>query len=266
MIFLIPVLLLTIIGIVFGVLIAFFSKKFEVKTDKMVEDVLLLLSGANCGACGFAGCEDFAKALVEGKASLALCNSTSKEGKLKISALLGTEASISETTVVCACGGGNLCEDKYDYQGYGDCSSVEMLAGGRKTCPSGCIGMSTCVVACPEQAISIVQGVAVVDNKACINCGVCIIHCPKNIMKRIPIDKDYYIACSTSLTGKNVRTNCKMGCIACAVCVKACPEGALSMVNNLPVFDYSKCNNCGICASKCPVKCIKKIEKSEEAE
>ena len=258
MFIIIPVSILTVLAIFFGILIAIFSKKFEVPTDQIVEDVLSNLSGANCGACGYAGCEDFANALVTGEASLALCNATSKEGKLKIGELLGTDASILDTVVVCACNGGNLCEDKYSYQGYGDCKSVELLAGGRKTCPSGCIGMSTCVASCPSHAIEIIQGVAVVDNNKCTNCGVCILQCPKNIIKRIPADKYYYVACSTPLTGKNVRVNCKAGCIGCSICSKVCPEGAIIMINNLPVIDYTKCTNCGICASKCPAKCILK--------
>ncbi|MFA7663205.1 MAG: (Fe-S)-binding protein, partial [Clostridia bacterium] len=98
-----PVIILTGIAIFFSILIAIFSKRFAIKKDLQVETVLGLLAGANCGACGYAGCEAFAKALVKGEAKLSMCNATNKECKKKIGALLGTDASDEETVVVCAC-------------------------------------------------------------------------------------------------------------------------------------------------------------------
>lgn len=254
-----PVIILTGIAIFFSILIAIFSKRFAIKKDLQVETVLGLLAGANCGACGYAGCEAFAKALVKGEAKLSMCNATNKECKKKIGALLGTDASDEETVVVCACIGGIMCEDKYEYQGYGDCASVELLSGGRKSCPTGCIGMSTCVSSCPVHAIDIIKGVAVVNQSKCIHCGICVLNCPKSLMKRIPKKAMYFIACSCHESGKNVRINCKVGCIGCGICAKVCPEGAISMVDNLPVFDYDKCIGCGVCADKCPSKCIKEL-------
>lgn len=259
-----PVIILTGIAIAFSILIAIFSKKFAVKKDIQVEAVGNLLAGANCGACGYAGCEDFARALVKGEAKVSGCNATNKENKKKISALLGSDSSDEETVVVCGCVGGILCEDKYEYQGYGDCVSVELLSGGRKSCPTGCIGMSTCVSNCPVHAIDIIKGVARINQDKCIHCGVCILHCPKTLMKRIPKKAKYFIACSCHLVGKDVRINCKAGCIGCGICAKVCPEGAITLVDNLPVFDYDKCVGCGICAEKCPAKCIKELVLPEE--
>ena len=38
------------------------------------------------------------------------------------------------------------------------------------------------------------------------------------------------------------------------------------MENNLPVIDYSKCVNCGICSNKCPKHSIENLRKSKVAE
>ena len=261
---LLPVIILTGIAVLFGILIAVCSIKFQVKTDERIEEIEMLLSGANCGACGYAGCADFARALVEGKADLSSCNATSKDNKKKILGFLDGGEVGEETIVVCACVGGHSCKDKYDYQGYGDCASQELLSGGRKACYMGCIGMSRCVNLCPSHAIDIKKGVAIINQDKCTQCGVCILQCPKKIMKRIPATAKYYVACSSQEKGKDVRAVCKRGCLGCGLCGKNCPSGAITMRNNLPIIDYTKCTNCGLCASKCPAKCILECKPKKE--
>ena len=256
----IPLALLTGLALVFSIIIAIFSKKFAVEVNPKIELVENLLSGANCGACGYAGCSAFAKALVEGDATLPSCSATSKESKEEIAKILGSDDIGESTVVIVACNGGNSCQNKYSYQGYGDCASVELLAGGSKACPIGCIGMSKCIMECPHHAIELNEGHAMVKQEACVQCGVCISHCPKKLIKRLPSKAIYYIACSSQDRGKEVRSYCKNGCIGCRICVKNCKENALSFENNLPVFDYDKCTACGVCFEKCPAKCIKKLD------
>jgi ferredoxin len=62
--------------------------------------------------------------------------------------------------------------------------------------------------------------------------------------------------CSNHNKGIQVKNACANGCLACGLCAKVCPEGAITMVNNLPVIDHSKCTGCGLCKNKCPAKCI----------
>lgn len=255
---LLPVIILTGLAAIFAVVIVFVNKKLAVQEDPKVEEVLHLLPGANCGVCGKAGCADFARALADGKAEINACNSCPAANKCKICDILGTSAQIGgQTIVVCACSGGNACQDKYEYQGYGDCASIELIAGGRKACPVGCIGEGRCARLCPYDAITIKNGVSVVDQSKCVQCGICITNCPKKIMKRLPASARIYIACSSCETGREVRAVCKNGCIACGLCAKVCPSAAIVMHNNLPIIDYTKCTACGECVQKCPTKVIK---------
>lgn len=255
---LVPAGILVAIAIIFGILLAVLGKKLEVKRDEKVVQIESLLSGANCGGCGYAGCSAFAEALANGKADISGCSATSKANKDKIAEVLGVSNNEEEMSFVVACCGGNACEDKYDYHGYGDCASMQLLANGRKACPVGCMGAGTCSKNCDHNACSITSnGYAKIDDYYCTLCGKCAKSCPKHLIVKVPASAKVYVACSSHATGKEVRTYCKNGCIGCGMCMRACPNGAITMVDNLPKIDYSKCTGCGACAAKCPTKCLK---------
>lgn len=253
----IPALILLVLAMLFAIALAYLGKKLAVSRDERIDQVRDCLSGANCGACGYAGCDGFATALVEGKAELSSCNATSKEKKEEIAEILGLTDTGEATKVVVCCHGGQDAKDKYDYVGYGDCRSMELLAGGRKQCAWGCLGTGSCVDACQHHAVTVKQkGYSEVSLSKCISCGRCISVCPKKIIKRIPASATYYVACSNHQKGKEVRELCTKGCIACGLCVKQCEVGAITIVDNLATIDYMKCINCGKCAAKCPQRCI----------
>ena len=253
----IPALILLVLAMLFAIALAYLGKKLAVSRDERIDRVRDCLSGANCGACGYAGCDGFATALVEGKAELSSCNATSKEKKEEIAEILGLTDTGEATKVVVCCHGGQDAKDKYDYVGYGDCRSMELLAGGRKQCAWGCLGTGSCVDACHHHAVTVKQkGYSEVSLSKCISCGKCISVCPKKIIKRIPASATYYVSCSNHQKGKEVRELCTKGCIACGICVKQCEVGAITIVDNLATIDYTKCINCGKCAAKCPQRCI----------
>lgn len=62
------ILILAGLGLVLGFLLALAAKFLHVEEDKRIKAVEDMLPGANCGACGYAGCHDLAEALVTGKA------------------------------------------------------------------------------------------------------------------------------------------------------------------------------------------------------
>ncbi len=248
------------LAVVFGVILVVVSNALAVKKDERAEQVEKLLANSNCGGCGYAGCAQFAAALVKGEAKLSDCKATPAAKKQQIAELLGGGDAGEDTVAVVHCSGVNGCYNKYDYQGYGNCAACELLAGGVKACPVGCIGKRTCADTCAYGAIDVGDGgYAVVDKNKCVSCGVCISNCPKGIIGRVPRSAKVYIACSNHGKGKEVTELCTRGCIGCGLCAKNCPVGAIEMKNSLPEIDYGKCVGCGKCAAVCPRKCIAKM-------
>ena len=257
--FVLPALIVSVVSAALAFFLSFLGSKMAVKHDARIDDVRRHLSGANCGGCGYAGCDAFAEALVKGEAKLSKCNATPKQGKENIAKILNLTVENSKKTVaVVHCNGGNLCKNKYEYQGYGDCVSAEILAGGSKACEYGCMGLGSCVDACRYNAISVSKdrAVAKVDYGLCTSCGACVSTCPKRIIGRIPVDAVVYVACSNLCRGKEVIGACEKGCIGCGKCERNCPSGAIKLGNNLAVIDYDKCVKCGNCIEVCPRKCI----------
>lgn len=254
------------VSLVLGILIMVISKVCTVKEDPRVKEVTEHLAGANCGACGYAGCSGFAQALVDGNAKLDSCGQTTAENKIEISNILGVavDGNTEPTVAVVACSGGNKCNDKYDYQGYGNCINQNMLAGGRKACQAGCMGSGSCVDACPYLCIECYDGYAHVDPDLCRSCGLCIQTCPKKLIKRVPKSAKIYVACSTECRGKDVMNQCQAGCISCGKCERTCPNGAIHLVNNVPIIDYAKCTGCELCLNACPRHCIKHLHPQDD--
>ena len=258
---LVPAAILIAVAAVFAVILAFLGRKLEVKRDEKVVEIEGLLSGANCGGCGYAGCADFAKALSEGKADISACGPTGKENKAKIAVLLGKEIDTSvELVARVHCNGGVSCADKFGYVGNAGCAAKNAVGGGNKACAYGCLGDGTCAIECDFNAITVTDGVAKTDTNKCVACGKCVNACPKHIIELLPKNIKVLVACSSLCKGKDVMSACKNGCIGCGICAKFCPAGAIEMVDNLPRIDYMKCTGCLTCVAKCPRKCIHEIK------
>lgn len=243
------------IGLVLGIGLAIASKLLSIEKESEVEAIRELLPGANCGGCGFPGCDNFAKALYEGSVELTKCSALSCDSLNALAVLLGVEASPTEkilARVLCH-GDSEHCIPQYKYTGIYDCRAAAILAGGPSACTFGCVGLLTCAKACAFGAISMNhKGLASIDETLCTGCGRCAEICPKNVIALIPQKHSVYVACRTTEKGMAVAKICKAGCFACGLCSKKCPEAAIEMTNNLPVIDYDKCTGCGVCASVCP--------------
>jgi RnfABCDGE-type electron transport complex B subunit len=247
------ILVLGIMGGVFGLLLAVASKVFAVEKDERLEPVTEALPGANCGGCGFSGCAAYAQAIVDGTAKLGLCTPGGKEAADKIAAIMGMEAVDVERKVALVKCRGTHAAKKGTYEGISDCATAARILGnGPNLCAYGCLGFGSCVKACPEGAISVVDGVARVDHEKCIGCMACAAACPRGIIAETPYSQDIVVACSSKEKGAALRKFCDIGCIGCKLCEKTCEHDAIHVVDNLAQIDYSKCVSCSACAEKCP--------------
>lgn len=255
-----PIALFAVLGAASGVLLTAASKLFAVETDERLDAVMDALPQANCGACGYSGCADYANAVIGG----APCN-LCRPGGAKSSAALAKIMGVSDdgTESVCAfvrCSGDcNKTTHKYVFSGTQSCAACNKFYNGSKTCTSGCLGYGDCVRVCPENAISIVGKIAVVNRAKCIGCGKCVKECPNDLIALRPVTQHYEVSCSSADLGKITRKICTSGCIGCGLCQKSCPKGAIHINNNHAEIDSDLCAGCGLCQKKCPTGAIVKL-------
>lgn len=249
------------VGLVLGILLALFTQFFGIEDDPKVKAVRGALPGANCGACGFKGCDDYAKAVAEGRAAPNLCIPGGADTVAALSEVLGVEAEAAAPKVAFIhCNG--VCEatsPKAEYDGMQTCKASGMVFGGAGSCIYGCIGCGDCASVCPADAICIRDGIAHVDPRACIGCMACTKACPKHIISMLPKDAVVANFCSNKEKGADARKNCKNACIGCKKCEKTCPNGAITVIDNNAIVDYEKCTHCGACTEACPTKCLKAV-------
>lgn len=261
--YLYPILIFLGLGLGAGILLTVASKLFFVPTDERIEEINNELPHANCGACGYAGCGDYAEAIVNANAPTNLCKPGGAETSEKIGKIMGTQAlDFVEQAAFVHCNG--TCENtklKFDFEGTPTCVAAKRFYGGFLSCSYGCLGLGDCVKSCDKNAIVIVDGVAVVDKALCEACGKCINACPNNLISLVPITKHYYVRCSSEDGGKATKTACKKGCIGCKICERKCVSGAIKVENNRAVINYEKCIGCGQCFEFCPIGAIFCCEK-----
>lgn len=255
----IPVIVVGAVGMFFGLGLGFASKKLAVHVDPRIAKIQEALPNANCGACGYPGCSAFAKAVAEGKADPIGCIPGGSKTAHAIADILGIEAGESEPmmAVVHCKGGHKEAKERCRYEGIADCNAAVLAGNGSKVCPDGCLGLGTCVRACPFDALSINDnGVAVVDPDKCTGCGKCVAACPRKLIELIPRVHKIYLACNNHDRGAKVKKYCSVGCTACTLCVKATPSGKIGMEDNIPRMDYTGDENFVPAANKCPQKCF----------
>lgn len=246
-------------GLLFGAGLAYASQKFAVEVDPRVIAIREVVPGANCGGCGFPGCDGFANAVVAGNAPVNGCPVGGAECAAKVAEIMGLNAgdSVKMVARVLCNGTTENCGNKYVYDGITDCRAANIPLGGPKGCTYGCMGLGTCERVCPFDAIHVNEfGVAVVDKEKCTACGKCIEACPKGVIGYVPYDQNVVVDCNNKEKGAHVKKTCNVSCIACGICERSCPFDAIHVEGNLAKIDYTKCTNCMICAEKCPTKAI----------
>ena len=251
---LIPVLVVAAIGLVLGLGLAFASKFMAVPTDEREGKIRECLPGANCGACGYTGCDGYAAAIASGEAEPDKCAPGGANTAKALGEVLGIEISTTPKVAFVACQ--RNAKEKYEYTGKPSCLSASLIHGGPLDCQFGCIGLGDCVAACSFGAISVQDGKVIVCEDLCGGCGSCAAVCPKSIIKIIPKAQKTRVAYSNCHKGAHVVKVCTTSCIACGMCVKACENEAITLENNVAVINPDKCTNCGKCKDACKRKAI----------
>lgn len=260
---LLAVLLVGGIGLIAGVGLSVASVVMAVPKDEKAEAIRECLPGANCGACGYSGCDGYAAALSKGEAKETnLCAPGGSETAAAVAAILGVSAgSVKPMAAMVHCNG--VCENskqKLQYSGVQSCVMASQLFGGQKECVYGCLGYGDCLNACPYDAIRICDGVARIDPLKCKACKKCIAACPKNLIELVPLyEPKAAVLCKNHNKGAFTRKECKVGCIGCMKCQKACENDAVKVENNTAHVDYEKCIGCGKCVEACPTGAIHAI-------
>lgn len=231
--------ILAVLAVGVAYVLGWANRTFHVAVDPKVEAALDVLPNANCGACGFIGCSEYAEAIARGDAEVTLCAPGGAGCAQRLAEILGVtvEESYPYRAVV-------HCAAHYDdrllrnhYSGEATCASANLVAGVQG-CIYGCLGFGDCARACKYDAIHVIDGLATVDYHKCIGCKACARACPRNIITMVPFKQErmFVVACSNQDKGPEVRAVCTVGCIGCTSCTRRAE--LMQMQGNLPVVDY----------------------------
>ena len=251
----------TLLGVVFGFALAAAAVRFHVPTNPLVDRVREALPAANCGACGFAGCQVYAEAVVERpEVAPSLCAPGRRPVAELVASLTHKEVgTVADRVVVLRCHGLTaFARDEAEYAGIATCAAAALVFAGPKACKNGCLGLGDCVRVCPFDALHLgADGIVEVDTEACTGCGLCLPACPKDLFQLYPRAHRIELACVARDKQSMVRAACLVGCTLCRKCVAKCPAGAITWDGRTIMIDHEKClaygPTCGeVCVDVCP--------------
>jgi RnfABCDGE-type electron transport complex B subunit len=252
------ILVLGIVGFVFAGLLGLAADYFKIEEDLRLGAIVAILPGTNCGACGAAGCHNFAEKLIKGEVQVSGCVAGGQGVADQLAKLMGVEAlTVHKQVATVHCGAAEeQRKKKARYSGVKTCAAADMIDSGGLACSYGCLGYSDCFCVCLFDAIKMVAGLPVIDAEKCTACGKCVTACPRQIIDLRPYDGHVVVACWSRDPGAYVRKICPVGCIGCRICEKLAPE-VFKIVDNLALVDYDKKDiDCRAAIEKCPTKCI----------
>ncbi|MBK1681916.1 (Fe-S)-binding protein [Rhodocyclus tenuis] len=228
------------LGVFLAAMLAAANRKLYVWEDPRIGEVEELLPKSNCGACGQAGCRDFAEKVVNGDVVPAQCTVSSPEQRAEIASTLGVDAgSIARKIARLACGGGrHVAFLRARYAGLETCRAATVVGGGGKECAWGCLGLGDCVSVCKFGALSLdSHGLPVVDPEKCTACNDCVEVCPKGLFSLELISSKLWVACKNQADGDTAEAACEVACTACGKCVADAAPELIRVDRNLAVIE-----------------------------
>ncbi len=265
----------TLLGLLFGFALAIAAQRFHVPVNPLVERVRSRLPSANCGACGFAGCQVYAEALVEqAEVPPNLCAPGRGAVAQALAELTGKEmGKVLDRVVVLRCHGlSAFARDEAEYAGIPTCAAAALVFGGPKACKNGCLGLGDCVRVCPFDALHLgPDGIVMVDSEKCTGCALCVPACPKDLFTLYPRAHRIELSCVAKDKSSVVRGACLVGCTLCRKCVAKCPAEAITWDGRTILIDHEKClaygPSCGeVCVDICPSVILHRIGQSPHPE
>jgi Na+-translocating ferredoxin:NAD+ oxidoreductase RNF subunit RnfB len=234
---------MALLGVGLALLLAVANRRLYVFEDPRIEQVEELLPKSNCGACGTAGCRNFAEGLVEGKLQPVQCTVNAPEMNAYIAGLLGVALGEQEKRVArLACAGGrHVAFMRARYDGVGTCRAAAIVGGGGKGCAWGCLGLGDCETVCDFDAIWLDEnGLPQVIADKCTACGDCVEVCPKDLFSLEPVSRHLWVACKNLADPDLAEADCEVACTACGKSVMDAAPSLITLKDNLAVIDYSR--------------------------
>lgn len=261
------VIVLGSIGLISGLILFFTAKKFKVNENPKIEEVEKILPNANCGACGYTGCHNFAEAAANSETLDSLfCPVGGNEVMAKVAQILGKEVETQNAQVaVVRCSGSiQFRERTSEYEGPKICAIESALYSSDTDCQYGCLGLGDCVEACNFDAIVINPEtmLPVVNEDKCTACGACVEACPRDIIElrpKGPKNRRIYVSCMNEDKGGKAKQYCEVACIGCKACVQACKFDAITVDNFLATIHADACRLCRACVEVCPTNAILEV-------
>ncbi len=257
-----PLLFLGGLGLVLSLCLSLAQRFFFVAADPKLLEVYELLPQSNCGACGNPSCNQFAKKLISKETQPEICTQSSPQNAQAIAGLLQVELGERDLKVArIACQGGrNVALQRIEYKGFGSCTSANLVAGGGKACPWGCLGLGDCAVLCSFGAIEMDDmGLPFVTPEKCTACGDCVDACPKHLFSLVSLSKPLFVACKNLNEGEEAEADCMVACTGCGLCAADAPNSQISIHNFLASIELSleqKFTDSIITIDRCPTGAI----------